>query len=64
LTERLQQTADLMAERARLSFEAWRDANRVSLAEKRAGDGDVSVRWRKSRGLRRTSSSAAAGLRT
>ena len=45
LTERLQQTADQMAEQARRNFDAWRDANRVPLAARRAGDGDVSGRW-------------------
>lgn len=50
LTERLQQTAGLMAERARHNFEAWRDANQVPLAERRAEDGDVSVRWQEIEG--------------
>lgn len=50
LTERLQQTADRMAEQARRNFEAWRDANRVPVAERPTDDGDVSVRWQEIEG--------------
>src|SRR5918992_998026 len=50
LTERLQQTADRMAEQARRNFEAWRDANRVLVTERREGSDDVSVRWRELEG--------------
>jgi nucleotide-binding universal stress UspA family protein len=50
LTERLQQTAARMAEQARSNFEAWRDANRVLLADRRDGTDDVSVRWQEIEG--------------
>jgi nucleotide-binding universal stress UspA family protein len=50
LMERLQQTADRMAEQARRNFEAWRDENRVPLAERRPEDGEISVRWQEIEG--------------
>jgi nucleotide-binding universal stress UspA family protein len=50
LTERLEQTADRMAEQARRNFEVWRDANRVPVADRRDGTGDVSVRWQEIEG--------------
>jgi nucleotide-binding universal stress UspA family protein len=50
LTERLQQTAERMAAQARRNFEAWRDTNRVLLADRREGSTDVSVRWQEIEG--------------
>lgn len=50
LTERLQQTAERMVEQARRNFEAWRDANRVPVADRRDGTDDVSVRWQEIEG--------------
>jgi nucleotide-binding universal stress UspA family protein len=50
LTERLQQTAERMAEQARRNFESWRDANRVPVADRRDEIDDVSVRWQEIEG--------------
>jgi nucleotide-binding universal stress UspA family protein len=50
LTERLQQTAERMAEQSRHNFEAWRDVNRVPVADRRDGTDDVSVRWQEIEG--------------
>ena len=50
LTERLQQTAARMAEQARRNFEAWRDANRVPLADRRDEAETFPVAGRRLRG--------------